>query len=54
MGAAPVSPRMVGAPHQILIEEQYAFAAEVIKVFGQAHGIPRQIPHGTFDTSYAR
>lgn len=36
------------------IEEQHAYAAELIKVFGESGDIPRQIPEGTFDMSYAR
>ena len=36
------------------IDEQYAYAAELIKVFGEAGDVPRQIPEGTFDMSYAR
>jgi len=35
------------------IDEQYRYAAEVLKVFGDAEGIPKQIPEGTFDMSYA-
>ena len=38
---------------QKFIEEQYAYAAEVIKVFGQESGLPWPIPDGTFDLSYA-
>ena len=36
------------------IEEQYAYAAELIKVFGEPGDVPREIPEGTFDMSYAR
>lgn len=39
---------------QKYIDEQYAYAAEVIKTFGDAAGIPKQIPEGTFDLSYAQ
>ena len=39
---------------QTYIDEQYAYAAEVIRTFGDAAGIPKQIPEGTFDLSYAR
>lgn len=35
------------------IDEQYRYAAEVLKVFGEAEGMPKQIPDGTFDLSYA-
>lgn len=39
---------------QKFIDEQYAYAAEVVKTFGDAAGIPKQIPEGTFDLSYAQ
>jgi len=39
---------------QKFIEEQYAYAAELIKVFGEPGDVPRQIPEGTFDMSYVR
>ena len=39
---------------QQFIDEQVAFAAEVVKTFGDAMGIPKRIPEGTFDLSYAR
>ena len=39
---------------QKFIDEQYAYAAEIIKVFGEAGDVPKQIPDGTFDMSYAR
>ncbi|HEX9143857.1 MAG TPA: ABC transporter substrate-binding protein [Candidatus Binatia bacterium] len=35
------------------IDEQYRYAAEVIKVFAEAEEFPKQIPEGTFDMSYA-
>lgn len=35
------------------IDEQYRYAAEVIKVFAEAQEFPKQIPEGTFDMSYA-
>ena len=35
------------------IDEQYRYAAEVIKVFAESAEFPKQIPEGTFDMSYA-
>ena len=35
------------------IDEQYRYAAEVIKVFGESKEFPKQIPDGLFDMSYA-
>jgi NitT/TauT family transport system substrate-binding protein len=35
------------------LDDQHAFLAEVIRVFGDAEGMPKQIPPGTFDTNYA-
>jgi NitT/TauT family transport system substrate-binding protein len=35
------------------IDEQYRYAAEVIKVFGETGEFPKQIPDGTFDMSFA-
>ena len=35
------------------IDEQYRYAAEVIKVFSEAEEFPKQIPDGTLDMSYA-
>jgi NitT/TauT family transport system substrate-binding protein len=39
---------------QTVIDAQHAYAAEVVKTFGDAAGIPKQIPEGTFDLSYAQ
>lgn len=39
---------------QKFIDEQHAYAAEVVKVFSDAGGFPKQIPEGTFDLSYAQ
>lgn len=35
------------------IDEQYRYAAEVIKVFAASEEFPKRIPEGTFDLSYA-
>lgn len=35
------------------IDEQYRYAAEVIKVFAEAKEFPKQIPEGTLDMGYA-
>ncbi len=35
------------------IDEQYRYAAEVIKLFSGPEEFPKQIPEGTFDMSYA-
>lgn len=35
------------------IDEQYRYAAEVIKGFAEAEEFLKQIPDGTFDMSYA-
>jgi len=31
----------------------HAYAAEVVKTLGEASGMPKQVPAGTFDLSYA-
>ncbi len=36
-----------------VVDEQYAYAAELYKTFGKQEDIPAQIPEGTFDLSYA-
>lgn len=36
-----------------LIDEQYAYAAELFKTFGKQADIPERVPDGTFDLSYA-
>jgi ABC-type nitrate/sulfonate/bicarbonate transport system substrate-binding protein len=36
-----------------LIDEQYAYAAELYKTFGKQEDIPERIPEGTFSLSYA-
>lgn len=38
---------------QKFIDEQLAYAAEVVKTLGEASGMPKQVPAGTFDLSYA-
>jgi NitT/TauT family transport system substrate-binding protein len=37
---------------QAYIDEQHAYAAEVVKTFGDAAGFPKQVPEGTFDLSF--
>ncbi len=39
---------------QNLINEQIALAAEMSRVFGNVEGFPKQIPPGTFTTTYAQ
>lgn len=39
---------------QRFIDEQHAFAAEVAKTFGDTVGVPKRIPEGTFNLSYAQ
>ena len=36
-----------------LIEEQYAYAAELYKILGRQADFPERVPEGTFDLSYA-
>ncbi len=36
-----------------LLAEQYRYGSEVMKIFGDSEGIPKQIPSDTFDTSFA-
>jgi len=36
-----------------VVDEQYAYAAELYKTFGKQEDIPERIPDGTFDLSYA-
>lgn len=36
-----------------LIDEQYAYAAELYKTFGKQPDVPERVPDGTFDLSYA-
>jgi NitT/TauT family transport system substrate-binding protein len=36
-----------------LIDEQYAYAAELYKTFGKQPDFPERVPDGTFDLSYA-
>ncbi len=36
-----------------VIDEQYAYAAELYKTFGKQQDIPERLPDGTFDLSYA-
>ena len=36
-----------------LIDEQYAYAAELYKTFGRQAEVPERVPDGTFDLSYA-
>jgi len=35
-----------------LIDEQYAYAAELYKTFGKQADVPERVPDGTFDLSY--
>ena len=36
-----------------VVDEQYAYAAELYKVFGKQADVPDKVPDGTFDLSYA-
>lgn len=36
-----------------LLDEQYRYGTEVMKIFGDSEGIPKQIPPDTFDMSYS-
>jgi NitT/TauT family transport system substrate-binding protein len=36
-----------------LLDEQYRYGSEVMKIFGDSEGIPKQIPSDTFDMSFA-
>lgn len=35
------------------LDDQHEYLAEIARVFGDAEGMPKQIPDGTFNTSYA-
>lgn len=39
---------------QQFINDQYALANEISKVFGEAEGFPKKIPDGTFTTAYEK
>jgi len=36
-----------------LLDEQFRYGSEVMKIFGDSEGIPKQIPSDTFDMSYS-
>jgi NitT/TauT family transport system substrate-binding protein len=38
---------------QTFIDEQYAYAAELVRVVGESAGIPKHLAEGTFDLAYA-
>lgn len=48
------APAFITTFDQKLIDEQYAYAAEIIKTFGPQGDVPEKIPEGTFDLSYVR
>ena len=46
-------PNLVTKWDKKIIDDQYRYLTDILKVFGDAEGMPKQIPDGTFDLSYA-
>ena len=48
------APAFITTFDQKLIDDQLAYAAEIIKAFGPQGDVPSKVPEGTFDLSYVK
>ena len=51
---ADIQNRVITTFDQKLIDDQLAYAAEIIKAFGPQGDVPSKIPEGTFDLSFVK